>query len=541
MKKTTQVTIIGAGPVGLCLSLALARQHIHSIIIEKHPSITTHPKARGVSIRSMEIFRLWGLEPALRNHQLPREAHRFIWCESLQGEEITRVSAAEPSQTVSPTTAGIVSQDWVEQELLDVVKKSPYIQCYFNHKMLDFTQTPTSVNARIVNTLNDEEWSIQSAFLIGADGAASTTRERLGIDMEGKDNLGDFCNIYCEMNLEKYVKHRPCVGFIFTSEPLRSTFLLAKDGLQKWLIGVRFNAVNQYTEETFSDEFCLDYAKKLINDPGVDVRLINKAFWKMAALIAKDYRKERVLLAGDAAHRLPPTGGLGMNTGIQDAHNLAWKLALVIKGHASFSLLDTYYQERAPIAAINIAWSTKNAERFNRIFTALYEKDDKAMDAALLDQQKHLNQIGLDLGFRYEEGALLSEETPAPIESDTRVYHPTTYPGSRAPYYLFEKEGKEVSSLSLFDTRFVLLCSDETDAWFNAVNALGAPLICCYRIGPRGDLQDPQDQWLSTYQIEVSGAVLVRPDGHVAWRAIKAPALIDLVFVMNQLLGLHLA
>ncbi len=171
--------------------------------------------------------------------------------------------------------------------------------------------------------------------------------------MEGRENLGAFCNIYCEMNLNKYVENRPSAGFMLTRRDVLGTFILSKKGNKNWLVGVRLDPDRNLTKELFTDDYCVEFVKKVINDPEVEVRLINKAFWNMAALIAKQYRVGRVFLAGDAAHRLPPAGGFGMNTGIQDVHNLAWKLAMVIKNQADESLLDTYFTERVQIAKTN--------------------------------------------------------------------------------------------------------------------------------------------------------------------------------------------
>ncbi|MGQ3892600.1 FAD-dependent monooxygenase [Legionella sp. CNM-4043-24] len=519
---TYPVVIVGAGPVGLSMAIGLARQGIASLLLEKHPSTTSHPKARGVNIRTMEIFRGWGMEAALRSHQLPREAHRFIWLDSLQGEEITRINAEARPQTLSPTSTALISQDWVEHELLQAVQGYPLIDCRFSTRVQTIRQDSNRVDVTLEEVMTGTQSRVYANYLVAADGASSPIRQELGVGMDGRDNMGEFCNIYCEMDLSRYLADRPAVGYIFTKEDYTGTFLLAKDGQKKWLVGVRYDVIPGMCRETFTDDFCLDFVAGLIGDPDIRVSLINKAFWSMAALVATTYRCKRVLFAGDAAHRLPPTGGLGMNTGIQDAHNLAWKLAAVIKGQASPDLLDTYYQERAPVAEANIAWSVKNAERFNTIFTALYEKNYDVMTRALEEQHEHLNQIGLDIGFCYAEGALLPEQGGQPTAS-AECYTPSTRPGCRAPHYPLLRFDKPISTLDLFDQTFVLLSSDTCQAWRDAAQYCHDFPLVSYQVGAAGELQDPAGEWQKVYQISPEGAVLVRPDGHVAWRSFGMP------------------
>ncbi|WP_131781665.1 FAD-dependent monooxygenase [Legionella gresilensis] len=517
MENEAQVVIIGAGPVGLSTAIGLANQGIKSILIERHASTTDHPKARGVNTRTMEIFRLWGIDTPLRKHQLPREAHRFIWLESLQGKELTRISAKPRPNLSSPTTNASISQDWVEQELLKKAQTYSEITCYFNMEMLDIQQTNTKVISTVKDKLSGNQYKINSDYLVAADGASSLTRELLSINMQGQDNLGEFCNIYCEMDLAKYVQDRPSIGYIFTRKDIMGTVLLSKDGLRKWLVGIRYDVIPELTKESFTDAFCVELIKNVIQDKNVDIKLINTGFWTMAALVAERFRDGRILLAGDAAHRLPPTGGLGMNTGIQDAHNLAWKLAFVINGYADDKLLDTYFSERAPIAVKNIEWSAKNAKRFNTIFTALYNSDYETMMTAIEEQNEHVNQIGLDLGFCYEEGTLIAEGGSVPI-LNLDTYVPSTSPGCRAPHYVLKKGKQLLSTLDLFNDKFVLLSADKTDLWKQAAAHYSHLPLVSYCIGESGDLQDPEGQWLDVYQINEQGAVLIRPDGHVAWR-----------------------
>jgi len=291
---------------------------------------------------------------------------------------------------------------------------------------------------------------------------------------------------------------------MFTRPDILGTFILAKQCHRKWLVGLRLDPCRGLTEEIFTDEYCIEYVKKVINDPAIEVRLINKAFWTMAALIADKYRVGRVFFAGDAAHRLPPTGGFGMNTGIQDSHNLAWKLVMVIKGLADDTLLDSYFKERVQIAKTNTAWSISNAKRFETIFTALAHNDLKTFKEALQDQSRHINNILLDLGFVYGSDYHTLEE-----------YTPSAKVGARALHCWLRKGDDRLSTLDLFRDEFVLLCHPDADVWQEIYQKFPCKIAT---VGDLGDYQDIHRDFLEIYNISKSGAVLVRPDGHVAWR-----------------------
>ena len=505
-----KVIIIGGGPVGLSAAICLSYQGIKSILIEKHPTTTNHPKARGVNGRSMELFRSWSLENQMKQYQMPREAHGFTWIEDFQGREITRVQATVDYSQYSPTGNAVIAQDDVERELFNKAQSMSLIDLRFNTEMIHATQDGTQVTVEILNKKTNHKETLTAQYLIAADGANSPLRKLFNIEMEGIDNLGLFCNIYCEMNLDKYVEHRPSAGFMFTRPDLRGTFLLSKKGHKKWLVGIRIGANPNVTKESFTDDFCVDYVKKIINDPEVEVNLINKAFWTMAALIAKQYRVGRVFVAGDAAHRLPPTGGFGMNTGIQDVHNLAWKLAMVLKGQADESLLDTYFTERAQIAETNTSWSMNNAKRFETIFTALAKNDLVTFEEALKDQAHHINNILLDLGFVYGSEYQTHEK-----------YKPSAKIGARAPHCWLlkrneQKDNEQMSTLDLYDTQFVLVCHPEARYWQDKYHQFPCKIVT---IGEQGEYLDKNHDFLEKYEISKQGAVLVRPDGHVAWHA----------------------
>ncbi len=360
---------------------------------------------------------------------------------------------------------------------------------------------------------------MRAQFLIAADGAHSRIRKQLGITMEGPDNLGQFCSVYCDIDISAWTKHRPCAVFFFTDLKLLGRFLMSVDGANRWIVGLRFSEKN--SKEDFTDEYCINLIKRIVDLPYLTVNIINKSFWTMAAQIANQYQKGRVFLVGDAAHRLPPTGGFGMNTGVQDAHNLAWKLAMVINHHCSDKLLNTYHDERAPIAEQNIKWSAENAKRFAEIYETIHSGDIEELKLKLHEQQKNLNYTGLDLGFIYHS-EVISSENELTLRMTPSEYVPTTLPGSRAPHVKLIKNGNTISTLDLFEKSFVLLIGSEGDPWRTVAGELSKKYqlpLTIYKVVTNGDLIDPDNIWYDTYGITKSGAVLVRPDGHVAWRS----------------------
>lgn len=516
--KKIPVLIVGAGPVGLSLALCLARQNIPSLVVEKHSGRTPHPRSRGVSMRTMELLKQWGNIDELLKYEFPKEAIRFIWCESLQGNEVTRVQMKGlENYSYGPLSAGFVTQDCVEEYLHHTLQHHPEAEIQYSKEIISFEEHHLGVTVKLFDRKNNQEEFVQAQYLIAADGARSTIRNQLAIEMLGPDNLARSCSVYCEFDISKWTKDRPSIGYFFTNPKLLGRTIFTAYGENRWIVGL--NMMPENTKEDFSDEYCLSEIRRVLDMPNLEINIINKSFWTMAAQIAKQYRHGRIFLVGDAAHRLPPTGGLGMNTGIADAHNLAWKLAFVLKHQAPDTLLDTYYDERAPIAKRNIEWSSENAKRYFDIYKAIQTADHETLKIKLHEQQKNLNYEGLDLGFIYHSSAVKSENDQV-ISVLPDKYIPTTLPGSRAPYVQLIQEGKVISTLDLFEKEYVLLIGSEGHQWQDVVKQLTlTSQLKIYRIAADGDLIDPEDRWHTTYEMTATGAVLVRPDGHVAWRS----------------------
>jgi putative polyketide hydroxylase len=518
------VLIVGAGPVGLSAAIQLARLGIRSLLVERHPSTTDHPKARGFFTRTMEILRPWGIEASLRGEALPPGSFRFIWVETLAGREIGRVEP--PRRDVpsphSPTYVCMVAQDAFEAILRHHAATYTEIDLRFDTEFTAFEQDARGVTAMLRNRKCGEAYTAHAAYLIAADGASSRIREMMGIKMLGPGELNHNINIHFCAELAPWVRDRPAVGYM--SAGGNGTLLWAH-GTDRWLILRSFQPAKGEKAEQFTPERCVELARRAVGIPDLPIELVNVAFWTRAAQVAERFHDGRVFLAGDAAHRFPPTGGFGANTGIQDAHNLAWKFAGVLRGWANEALLETYGEERRPVAQANTDFSVNNGARFEAASRAIMSGDASAVREALIEQVKHLDSEGQDLGFWYPAGALVSDDSPPPPQ-DSQIYVPCARPGSRAPHMWLRSRATGnadlVSTLDLFEHGFTLLTDASGERWCSyaryAAEELGIPLSA-FTVGKRGDLEGCEADWAELYGLDVGGAVLVRPDGHVAWRS----------------------
>ncbi|GGI09373.1 FAD-dependent monooxygenase [Egicoccus halophilus] len=517
----TQVLVVGAGAVGLSSALLLGRSGISCIAIDRRRETSDHPRARGLNLRTTELLRQWGLQPAMQRAALPREDSAFAFREeTLVGREYGRTETNDGSDAPTPTPRMLVPQYVIEDELRLRARECADVR--FRTELLDFSHDANGVTARVRDLDDGEEHEIRADYLVGADGPASTVRSSLGIELEGIPLLSYWMGVYwrsADPRLWEAYLRRPGVG-IFCIAPGRIVAFSLVDRVDRWMAFVVLPPT-EVRPQTPSDEEAAALVEAASGTPGLDLEVINTAVWRVSSQVAPRYRDGRVLLAGDAAHLLPHTGGLGMNTGIQDAHNLAWKLALVLRGRAGESLLDTYGTERIPVARQNADWCVGNGETLRRIVGSALTGDEEGLAAAIKDENAHVRQDGADLGASYVSEAVVPDGTEPPPVGQTR-YVPTGRPGHRAPHLWLEHDGVRFSTIDLLHARFVLLAGPQGGPWRDAAKAhadrTDLPLIAAC-VGADAELVDVDDDFLSTYGIEATGAVLVRPDGHVAWRS----------------------
>ena len=531
------VLIVGGGPTGLVLSALLSRHGVDSTLIERNLATTDHPRAHVVNTRSMEIFRQLGVDASIRAAALPPRASGFVrWVRSLDGPELACLRLAPPPDEIasrvplSPVMPASCAQDRIEPLLAEIASKGPgHVE--FGAELVGLEADADHAVARVRTDAGERV--VRAQWVVGCDGASSPTRQHVGIAMEGPDALARAVGIYFHADLSKVVAARPAVLYWTIDADSPGTFI-AMDGASRWVFHAAWDA-DRVDLESFDAARCKQIVNHAVGfDADPEIRSVRP--WTMTAQVASRYRAGRVLLAGDAAHRFPPTGGFGMNTGVQDAHNLAWKLAAVLDGRAGIELIDTYEAERRPVGRSNCEWSARNAAGLAQVIgpgaarqADRLERGEVGLEAlsteiqALAEREAgHFSAPGRDLGFVYgPEGALVDDGvTPLVPDDPDRIYWPHAKPGARAPHFDLVRDGAPTSSLDLFEGRFTLLAgSDAEGAWRRAADAQDVPVDALV-LGLHAD--DPAGVFRDLYAVD-DGAVLVRPDGHVAWRSRTRP------------------
>lgn len=575
--------IVGAGPTGCTLALLLAHCRIPCTLVEKNTVPQRHPAACILNTRTMEVFRQIGVAAdILERCQNIFERANITWVTSLSGHELGRCSALPEDiaalRALSPVHATQFPQNRLEPLLWQRVRKEPSIEFFPGHEWDEATSIGPGVRT-LIKTSTGETLSFYSDYVVGCDGASSPVRQAAGIPVEGSV-LQHMIGIHFTADLGRFVDDRKGILY-WLLNPDTFGVLIAHWLPAEWVLFVPYFPPQQSPAD-FSESRCRALVEAAIGAADVEVEIRLVRLWVLSARLATRYRHGRIFLAGDAAHSFPPTGGLGLNTGVQDAHNLAWKLATVLKGRAGPALLESYEQERRPVARENLEHSLRNFEKMNdlsrvagldhsqlRRFQALHEgrlfrrlpmawqrrvighglrralgklailgADDahgqrarEAFRQRLPGQVPHYHFPGLDLGFRYRDGAIIPEPAAAPeAEDPVTTYRPTTAPGGRLPHIWVERSGTRRSIHDMLEaTSFTLLVhEDGADAWRTALSQIEGALpmpVRCFSIGAGSgaDLLDPEGAWPALTETGPTGAVLVRPDGHVAWRVRSLP------------------
>jgi 2-polyprenyl-6-methoxyphenol hydroxylase-like FAD-dependent oxidoreductase len=500
--ETIPVLIVGGSLVGLSAALFLSARGVANIVVERHVGSAPHPRAIGYTPRTMELYQPLGITARLP--QIPSSFRlRRARIESLAGKWIVETAWTPRSdQTLtraySPFPGAAIAQDLLEPILRETaVARGSDLRP--GVELLGFTQDGDGVTARLRERAGGREYAIRARYLIAADGAKSAVREALGIARKGRGAIRTVRSVLFRAPLEEYLASG--ISQFEITQPGLSAFLTTyQDG--RWVL--------MFTDDVERDQDQLAEAiHQAIGRRDLKIEILTTGRWELTALIAERYAAGRVFLAGDAAHTLPPTrGGFGANTGIEDVHNLAWKLEAVLGGRADAQLLETYNSERQPIGWL------RHQQTFAR--------PDYAADAqGIAASEPIFDDVAMELGQLYRSAAIVGAGAELPPARRPDEWQ--GQPGTRAPHAWVARGGERISTLELFQG-WVVLAAD--GAWGPLVTRAGAELGLDVKFVHIGAdiIPDDKDQLQTAMGLGTGGASLIRPDGYVAWRTREWPA-----------------
>lgn len=528
------VIIVGGGVTGLSAALFLARLGVPPVLVERHPSTAIMPQARAFNPRSMEIYRALGLEAEIRARvSMLATLPEMIGADTLTGAERFRVDLLDqvrPPASLSPTDWGMIDQDELERILRASAERSG-ADVRFGTELVSVDSDRDGVQAVVRELDSGAEHRILADYLVAADGHRANIRQRLGIGADGPGVLIEGVNFIFDADLGAAMRGRRFL-LAYLDRPVPGTTLVPMREPGRWMLAVPYHPEIGERLADVTEQRCAELARLAVGDPDLKVTLVPPvpgwsrtiADVRIGGWVAHRFRAGRIFLAGDAAHVVPPTGSYGANTGIADAHNLAWKLAAVVKGKASPALLDTYEPERRPVAEVTLETAMRHLQ-------GRHQGTDEDVTS--------VDDLTMIFGYRYDSPAVLAEApAPQPPVEDPR--HPTGRPGLRAPHVWLERAGTRMSTLDLCTGAFTLLVGPAGGEWVAAAPVAAASLGIELAVALIGvELHDPDEQFLAAYGITKTGASLVRPDGFVAWRASSLPPRpeAELRQVLTQLLA----
>ncbi len=560
------VLIVGGGGCGLSASIFLSDHGVGHLLAERRADTSKLPKAHYLNQRTMEIFRQHGLEGAIAGPGASMEKFGKVrWWTTLAGDgpldarllhEMDAYGGGalrEIYAAAGPILPTKLAQLRLEPILRRHAEQRNPGRILFGHELTGFRDDGDRVIAELRDAATGQITTVAAQYLVAADGGR-TVGAALGVQMRGLPALFDVTTVYFTADLSPWWHDGTDITwFLNPYRPDLSSALIEMGPTwgkhcEEWSLFLNPGDLTRFDDEPA----IISRIREVLGLPGLDLTLHKVTRWTVEAVLADRYRDGRVLLAGDAAHRQPPAVGLGLNTGIQDAHNLAWKLAAVLTGRASGSLLDTYESERRPVGKCNVDWALSASahhqvitdaalglgkhiapERRTAVFSAYFDPSPLGAAARARSAEIFRTHRGecqahdVEIGYAYEHGAVVGDGSPPPARAPLRdVYHPTTRPGHRLPHAWIERDGRRLSTHDLTGatTSFALIAGPEGTPWCEAAAQVAEKYsiqVAAARIGNGAEYADVDGGWAAVRQITDQGAILVRPDNHVAWRGMS--------------------
>lgn len=505
--KHVPVLIVGAGAAGLTTSALLAKHGVDSLLVEKRREVFIYPKARNLSFRSLEILR--GLGLAEEVHAIADGVSDLVSKPTLNSTEQKQALDVDaifsPFESLSPEPGGqYCPQSALEPILLDHIRRSGN-QARYNTELCSFEQDDTGVKATVRDRDSGSSETVHADYLVAADGVHSPIREALGVTTSGYGALPIYVVfIYFRAPWRKFIPELGDGDAVqVDNADVNGIFLPVHDDLGMFITTYFPN--DGQTAAQFTPQHCRELICKAVGEP-IDVEIIDVAPWQPYERVADQFQSGRVFLVGDSAHTMPPFKGGGANTAIQSAHNLAWKLAMVLQGNADPALLTTFHTERHPVGRFNARQSLIGP---SLAFLGLKDRGPG------LPADEEAPMFALLIGYRYRSAAIVDGQPDA--DEVALVEELRGQPGTRVPHVWLQRDGERVSTLDLLGAGFTVFTGDER--WCSAASsasaALGVP-VTVQRV--------PGDEWAAVTGLAPDGALLIRPDDFVGWRAERVPS-----------------
>ena len=501
MSIAAPVLIAGGGMVGLSAASFLAQHGVRSIVIERLKASSPLPRAAFFHMRTLEMFRSLGIEGQVREQSLedfvPEGA--IVALETVAGRKLADIipSLNEGVETLSPCRRLFLNQPSLEPILRERACKAGATVLQ-GAEVTAIEQDSNGVRITVRDVESDATRQLHAQYLIAADGGHSKVRELLGIAYEGRGVFSSSLTIYFHADLSPWIGKNAWSIIYVNNRVLGGFFRMNRAGNAGFLAVNTLDDTSDVTEPRL-----VQLVRAGVGVPELDVKIDGYTRWRATADVAEKFQQGRVFICGDAAHLMPPNGGFGGNTGIHDAQNLAWKMALVLEGQADPRLLETYESERRPVAKFTVEQAFARYVARTAPWLGTTQKTDPLV-----------SDFNIELGYLYG--------VPGKVHDDPRMTH--GLPGSRAPHLWLTRGGERLSTIDLTGN-FLLIAGAQGDKWKEAARSVAQTTgLTLDRVRVGEDVEDPERRFHDAFGISPTGATLIRPDGFVAWRSVACPA-----------------